>query len=211
MADKYAGILYLRLPGGLYKLANIKIGADSSIYILSALGPYHSGRGFDPSKFTYHPDGKSWMTTQMRFEDLGVTIPDEMVRQIEGWQSSGLGFKNGKLYTKDFDVKIPLAEVQELLYLKFAMSYNDIKSINADKMLAKAGDPKKISQARVIDSRMYHHLTIRFYVVRKDYLLAARDHFRPAEIFEFEHPKLPIVIIAALLDEWIGDKDKLVK
>lgn len=207
MADKYAGILYIRLSGGLYKIASIKVGADNSIYIFTALGPDHTGQGIDPSKFTYHPDGKSWMTSQMRFEDLGATIPDEMVRQLEGWQSSGLGFKKGKLYTKDFDVKVPLDEVKELLYLKYAMSYNDIKAINADRMLAKADDPKKISQAKVIDSRMYKHLTIRFYVVHTDYLQAARDHFRPAETFEFEHPKLPLVIIAALKDEWAGDKE----
>lgn len=208
MADKSVGILYIRLSSDLYKIANIKTGSDNSIYIFSALGPYHAGRGVDPGKFTYHPDGKSWMTSQMHFDDLGVTIPDEMVRQLEGWQSSGLGFKNGKLYTKDFDVKVPLADVKELLYLKFAMSYNDIQTINADTMLAKADDPKKISQAKVIDSRRYKHLTIRFYVVHTDFLQAAREHFRPAEMFEFEHPRLPLIIIAALLDEWAGDKDK---
>jgi len=202
MADKSIGILYIRLANDLYKIANIKVGSDGSIYIFTAQGPYHAGLATDPSKFTYHPDGKSWMTSQLRQHVILAPIADS-IRKL-----SGFGFQNGKFYSKDFETKLPLAEVKELLYLRFGMSYNDIAHIDTN-LLAQANDPKKIGQAKIIDGKAYRHLTVRFYVTHNDYLLAARDHFCSAEIFEFRHSSLPLTIIAALLDEWTGSTEEI--
>jgi hypothetical protein len=207
VANKYIGILYIRIEGGLYKIASIKAGADGSIYIATPLGAYHKGNGIDGNKFTYHPDGKSWMTSELRLKDFGVSVPDEVLRQLEGWKSSGLGIKNGKLYTRDFDVKVPLAEVKEMISLKYGISYSNIKTLDHKRLMAEATNQRKINMATVIDGRLYTNLSLHFFVVGSAYLNDGLERLGIAEKHYFKHPALDLYVIVAATDEWAGDKE----
>jgi len=205
MSNKYMGIIYLRLNNKLYKVASIKTGSDGSVYIANPLAPTHKGQGVDSIKFTYHPQGQSWMTSELRFSDFGAIIPDEIIRQLEGWKQSGLGIKANKLYTKDFGTNIPLSEIEDLLPLKYGISLRDLNQY-ADENMDKANDQKKIKIAKVIDGRDYKDLTIRFFMAGRSNLQVALKQFRLKEVLQFEHPTFPIYLIAVLSDEWTGEK-----
>lgn len=206
MTNKDIGKLYIRLNGGLYKIARIKAGSDGSIYIATPLGVMHKGHGVDGNKFTYHPDGKSWLTSELQLKNIDTAEVDNVLRRLEGWKSSGLGLKNGKLYTRDFDVKVPLADVQEILNLKYAISYKDIHTLNVKEMMAEVTDQCKIGTATVIDVRQYKHLTLRFYVVGRAYLDDGLQKLGLREKFYFDYPKLKLYVVVALTDEWTGEK-----
>lgn len=201
------GRIYLRLNGKVYKLTSIKAGKDNSIYLATSLGPLYKGRGGDGHKFTYHPDGKSWMTQDMTTKNFSNTTGPDLPNKGTGLAKSLPRYKNNKVYSKDFEVNLPLTEVTTIQHIKFGHSYYDLRTFNADDMLARATNQKKTDGATIVDGRQYKHLTLRFFLVGKPYLNAGLAQITAKEKYFFEHPRLGIYVVVAIFDRWLGEKN----
>lgn len=208
MASKFIGRLYIRIDGRIYKIATMQAGKDGSIYIGIPLGSGLQGQGVGGHKFTYHPDGNNWMTSELYLKDFGSQVPDETIKQLQGWEDSGLGMRNGKLYSKKYAVNTPLTDVWDMMKLRFGISYRDIHNDYKDRF-EETTQHRKISTATIIDGKPYKHLTLSFYFVRQQYLALGLQSLGAVEKYYFEHshPRLnTLYIVVVVTDEWAGDK-----
>ncbi len=198
----YIGIVYLQLQNTFFKVVSIKCGSDGSIYITTPLTGMSKGQVLGNFKFTYHKDGNSWLTTDVETNKLQEI---ELRKLISG---AG-GFKNNRLYTKDFGAKIPLDNLTGTVNTRFVISYNDINSINQRKqLLDTALNIKKIKAARIIDGKNYNNLKLEFYLVNRMQLNNSAVEHNSFEKFYFDHPIFNLKVVVVLIDEWVGGKDK---
>jgi hypothetical protein len=201
--------IYIQIDDLLYKIVTLKTGSDGSIYIATPLGAYPLSSGITNTKFTYHPDGKTWTTSTLDLSSIGIDMVEFNEKAPDTLRAMGLGYKNNKIYTSDFGVDIPLDQINEVVYTKFGVSYFNIATINSkSEILAIAKSSKKIDLATIIDGSNYGDITLRFYLVPERHLQermekAASSHI---EAYSFKHPTYGFYIVASVEDEWLGEK-----
>lgn len=202
------GDIYIKFDKKIFKAISLKYDDDNSVYIIFQRGR-DASKSLKGTKFTYHPDGKNWLSGTPRNASLGKKGIEEFLRRsADMLLAMGMTFstKDKRIYTARSERGLPLNQINKVVELSYISLY-DISTINSNaEMLALADDERKIAAATIVDVSTYKSLTIRFYLVPDHLLQSALKEVRTKglDAYSFKHPAYDLHIVTTLEDRWTG-------
>lgn len=187
-----------------YKLCTIFLGkSDGSIYIGSNFGRDYEGQGLSPAKITYHPDGSSWVTSDLQESVVG----QDFIDQANSTNIKNLSIKNGRIYAKgETYQQHPSFENIEadhlVVRLLNSIDFYDIhRGKNYEREFVVENSTKKLNATSMLDGSNYFGINIKFYLAeksRRSELNDALDDNPDCEWFKFDIPSRGFSIYVVL-------------
>lgn len=168
----------LSISNKRHKLFSLTRGVDGSIYVMFLMGIGHGKYNY--SKFSYHPDGKSHIKVYSSGNITGIEMR--------------------------FPQNIPLSEVKGIVNTNFTVSLKDLHNILFEGISLNNGEGKKdYSFYKEINSSEYNNITVRFFLLEKEYGYRLGSTRIYKQIFLINQEDIDILI--TLEDIWIESKE----
>lgn len=153
-----------------YKLCTVFLGkSDGSLYIGSNFGRNYEGGGLSPAKITYHPDGGSWVTSDLQESVVG----QDFIDQANSTHIKNLSIKNGRIYAKGetYQQHPSFDEIETKKLTVRLLNSCDFYNIHTGEDYGREyvveNSTKKLKLTSMVNGRDYFGINIKFYLAEK--------------------------------------------
>lgn len=177
-----------------YKLCTIFVGrSDGSLYVGSNFGNEYADRGLSPAKISYHPDGNTWVTSDLQESVVGR----EFINTANSASTKNLTIGNGRVYAKGKKyIQHPSFDdiEKDRLVVRFSNGitfYNIHGSDDYSSEFVIESKTKKLSATNMVQGRNFFGINMRFYLAEKSRHLELEDVFNSkpeCEWFKYDLP-----------------------